>query len=87
MYVFNTGGTMTESSNYDGAPPVPPAYGVWRSVGPNEFEAKMSTTRPHRQRQPIHKARFLHQDVACSSGLRFLLGPTFTSTMKYDAST
>lgn len=40
MYVFNAGGTMTESSNYDGAPPVPPAYGVWREVGPNEFEAK-----------------------------------------------
>jgi hypothetical protein len=40
MYVFNAGGTLTESSNYDGAPPVPPAYGVWRSVGPNEYEAK-----------------------------------------------
>src|SRR4026207_587492 len=40
MYVFNAGGTLTESSNYDGAPPVPPAYGVWRTLGPNEFEAK-----------------------------------------------
>ena len=40
MYVFNAGGTLTESSNYDGAPPVPPAYGVWRELGPNEFEAK-----------------------------------------------
>jgi hypothetical protein len=40
MFVFNTGGTLTESSNYDGAPPVPPAYGVWRAVGPMEFEAK-----------------------------------------------
>ena len=40
MYVFNTGGTLTESSNYDGAPPVPPAYGAWREIGPNEFEAK-----------------------------------------------
>ena len=40
MYVFNAGGTMTESSNYDGAPPVPPAYGVWRKSGPHEFEAK-----------------------------------------------
>jgi hypothetical protein len=39
MYVFNAGGTLTESSNYDGAPPVPPAYGVWRTIGPNEFEA------------------------------------------------
>ena len=40
MYVFNEGGTLTESSSYDGAPPVPGACGVWRSVGPNEFEAK-----------------------------------------------
>ena len=40
MYTFNAGGTMTESSNYDGAPPVPPAYGIWRRTGPNTFEAK-----------------------------------------------
>src|SRR5262245_32840174 len=40
MYVFNAGGTLTESSNYDGAPPVPPAYGVWRMIGPNVFEAR-----------------------------------------------
>ena len=40
MYVFNPGGTLTESSNYDGAPPVPPAYGVWRNVGPHQFEAR-----------------------------------------------
>lgn len=39
MYVFHADGTLTESSNYDAAPPVPPAYGVWRTVGPNEFEA------------------------------------------------
>lgn len=40
MYVLNVGGTMTESSNYDGAPPVPPAYGVWREIGPQQFETK-----------------------------------------------
>jgi hypothetical protein len=40
LYVFNTGGTMTESSNYDGVPPVAPAYGVWRKTGPRQFEAK-----------------------------------------------
>ncbi len=39
MYVFNTAGTMIESSNYDGAPPVPPAYGVWRRTGPGTFAA------------------------------------------------
>jgi hypothetical protein len=40
IYVFNAGGTLTESSNYDGAPPVPPAYGVWRRIGPKVFEAR-----------------------------------------------
>jgi hypothetical protein len=40
MYVFNAGGTMTESSNYDASPPVPPAYGVWRKTGARQFEAK-----------------------------------------------
>ena len=40
MYVFNQGGTMTESSNYDASPPVPPAYGIWQRVGPSEFEAR-----------------------------------------------
>jgi hypothetical protein len=40
MYAFNAGGTMTESSNYDAAPPVPPAYGVWRKLGPRKYEAK-----------------------------------------------
>ena len=40
MRVFNEGGTMTESSNYDGAPPVPPAYGIWRKTGEKQYEAK-----------------------------------------------
>lgn len=40
MLVFNKGGTMVESSNYDAAPPVPPAYGIWRKTGTNRFEAK-----------------------------------------------
>jgi hypothetical protein len=40
LYVFNAGGTMTESSNHDGAPPGPPAYGVWKSTGPRKYEAK-----------------------------------------------
>lgn len=40
MYAFNSGGTMTESSNYDATPPVPPAYGAWRKVGPRKYEAR-----------------------------------------------
>ena len=40
MYVFNAGGTMTESSNYDASPPGPPAYGVWKKTGARQYEAK-----------------------------------------------
>jgi hypothetical protein len=40
MYAFAAGGTMTESSNYDGAPPVPPAYGIWKKIGARKYEAK-----------------------------------------------
>jgi hypothetical protein len=40
LYAFNAGGTMTESSNYDEAQPVTPAYGIWRETGTNRFEAK-----------------------------------------------
>lgn len=40
LYVFNAGGTMTESSNYDAAPPVTPAYGVWKKTGPRHYEAR-----------------------------------------------
>jgi len=47
MTVFNPGGTMTESSNYDAAPPVPPAYGIWRAREQG-FEARYEffVTRP-----------------------------------------
>ncbi len=39
MVAFHGDGTLTESSNYDSAPPVPPAYGVWRRTGARAFEA------------------------------------------------
>jgi len=38
MYAVHADGTLTESSNYDAAPPVPPAYGVWRAAGPGRYE-------------------------------------------------
>lgn len=44
--VFNVGGTMTESSNYDAAPPASPAYGVWRRIGARKFEAKYEFFQP-----------------------------------------
>jgi len=40
QYAFHADGTMNESSNYDGAPPVPPAYGIWRKIKPRQYEAK-----------------------------------------------
>ncbi len=40
MYVFNSGGTMTESSNYDGLPPTPPAYGIWKKTAEKEYETR-----------------------------------------------
>lgn len=40
LYVIHSDGTLTESSNYDAAPPVTPAYGTWRRLQPREFEAR-----------------------------------------------
>jgi hypothetical protein len=90
MYVFNEGGTMTESSNYDGAPPVPPAYGVWRKTGPRRFEAKYAFY--------WTKAPTSYEDIAKGGGWmpaghgvleeRITLsedGRSFKSTIKYDA--
>ena len=89
MYVFNPGGTMTESSNYDAAPPVPPAYGIWRKVGPREFEAKYEFY--------VTKAPAAFAEIAKGSGWtpagrgvfveRIALsedGGSFTSTIEYD---
>jgi hypothetical protein len=40
LFVFNAGGTLTESSSYDSAPPVPPAYGIWKKTGRGQYEAR-----------------------------------------------
>jgi hypothetical protein len=40
MYSYNAGGTMTESSNYDAAPPCMPAYGIWKKTVDRQFETK-----------------------------------------------
>ena len=37
MRVYNEGGTMTESSNYDGVPPTPPAYGIWKKTSDGKY--------------------------------------------------
>ncbi len=40
MRVYNEGGTMTESSNYDGVPPTPPAYGLWKKISDDKYLAR-----------------------------------------------
>jgi hypothetical protein len=89
MYSFNQGGTMTESSNYDASPPVPPAYGIWRKTGPNEYEAKYEfyVTKPPAKFEEIVKGGgwglggrgvFVeHITVAAD-------GKSYTSKIKYD---
>jgi hypothetical protein len=89
MYVFNTGGTMTESSNYDGAPPVPPAYGVWREVGPNEFEVRYEffATTPSNPEAFLKGAGWLPAGRGVITE-RIKLSPdgeTFDSTIRYEA--
>jgi hypothetical protein len=90
MYVFNAGGTLTESSNYDGAPPVPPAYGVWRSVGANEFEARYEyfATAPPANFEalssgggwlPAGRGIFVERITLASDG------NSFTSSLRYEA--
>lgn len=89
MYVFNAGGTLTESSNYDAAPPVQPAYGVWREVGPNEFEAKYEyfATAPSAHDEFLKGAGWLPlgrgvftERIKLSDDVQ-----SFTSTIRYDA--
>lgn len=90
MYVFNAGGTLTESSNYDGAPPVPPAYGVWRQVGSADFEVKYVFY--------VTRAPQRFEEIAAGGGwlpgghgvfterIRLSVdGQTFESTIRYEA--
>lgn len=90
MYVFNAGGTLTESSNYDGAPPVPPAYGIWRRIGPNRFEARYefyATKPPTRLEelatgggwQPAGRGVFVERIEMAADA------QSYTSTIRYSA--
>lgn len=90
MYVFNAGGTMMESSNYDGAPPVPPAYGIWRNIGLKQFEARYEF---YSMKPPASVDDLAKGGGWLPAGWGVLLeritlsddGRTFKSTMKYDA--
>jgi hypothetical protein len=90
MYVFNQGGTLTESSNYDAAPPVPPAYGIWKTVGVRQFEAKylFYVTRPPAKLEditggggwmPAGYGEFVERITLTADG------KSFTSNIKYTA--
>lgn len=88
MYVFNSGGTMTESSNYDAAPPVQPAYGAWRKTGDREFEARYEfyNTKPPAAFAEIVKGGGWSPDGYGLFVEKIVLaedGRTFASTMTY----
>ena len=89
MYVFHSDGTMTESSNYDAAPPVPPAYGEWRKITASEFEARYEfySTAPSPPDAFKTGAGWvpsgrgvLTEQIRLSND-----GNSFTSTIRYDA--
>ena len=90
MYVFSAGGTMTESSNYDADPPVPPAYGVWTQAGPREFEA---TYEFYSTKAPAAVAEITGGGGWSPSGRGVLAerikvsddGQSFVSTIRYSA--
>jgi hypothetical protein len=89
MYVFHSDGTMTESSNYDAAPPVPPAYGDWRKINASEFEARYEFYSTAPSPPDVFKTGagwvpsgrgVLTERVHLSND-----GNGFTSTIRYDA--
>ena len=90
MYVFNAGGTMTESSNYDAVPPVPPAYGIWRQTAPNQFEARyefyvtqaasdLDDIMKHGGWPPAGRGIFSERITIADDG------KTYTTTIRYEA--
>lgn len=90
LYVFNAGGTMTESSNYDESPPVAPAYGVWRKTGQRQYESKsvFYTTKPPENFGEIAKGNgwspaghgVIVEKISLSGD-----GKSYHSTLRFDA--
>jgi len=57
MYAFNAGGTMAESSNYDAAPPVPPAYEFGEKLVYESTTRNTTSISPRLCRQPMNSSR------------------------------
>jgi hypothetical protein len=89
MYAFNAGGTMTESSNYDAAPPVPPAYGVWSPMGSNLYEARYEfyvTRQPTPDEAAAASSGWLPAGYGVLNEIITLSedGTSFTSAIRYE---
>jgi hypothetical protein len=89
MYSINQGGTMTESSNYDASPPVPPAYGIWRKTGDRAYELKYEfyVTKPPANFEEITKGGGWGLGGRGVFVERITVSPdgkSFTSKIKYD---
>mgnify|MGYP003693612545 CR=1 FL=1 len=81
---------MTESSNYDGAPPVPPAYGVLAQDGPRRIrtEIRVLLDRHLRRSRPSSRAQAgcLPAAAVFTETIKLAAdGQSFTSTMRHEA--
>jgi hypothetical protein len=89
MYAFHDDGTMTESSNYDAAPPVPPAYGIWRRLGPRSYEARYDfyVSKPAASAEDLIKSGGWLPGGHGTLTQRITLAPdgkSFTSTIQFE---
>ena len=90
MWVFNSGGTMTESSNYDGVPPTPPAYGIWKKTGEKKYEARYEfywNKVPASYEELIKEGGFVNTGYGVLSETITLAadGKSFTSVINYSS--
>jgi hypothetical protein len=90
MLAFHADGTMTESSNYDAAPPVPPAYGSWRRTGPRGFAAHYefyATKPPGRLDEIVKGGGWLPAGRGVLTETLTLAddGRSYRSTLRYEA--
>ena len=80
---------MTESSNYDAAPPGSPAYGMWRKIGARQYEARYEffMNMPPASFDELAKGGGWMPDghgVVTEKIILSADGNTFDSTLKYE---